>query len=184
MTAKQLIPVDLDALWSRDRDRQNEAFAAIMKVTDQPVDWAYDVWDQAVANLSHKDNHNRAIAAQLLCRLAKSDPEQRILRDFDALFAVTRDERFVTARHCLQALWQVGAAGEAQRARLLAALETWYFACLPEKNWSLIRYDIIQSLRNVYDAVPDEAVKAMALALIEREEDPKYRKKYAGLWRV
>jgi hypothetical protein len=38
-------------------------------------------------------------------------------------------------------------------------------------------------LRNVYDAVGDEAVKAKALEWIEREEDLKYRKKYASLWR-
>jgi len=54
-----------------------------------------------VESLTHMDNHVRAIAAQVLCNLARSDPENRILKDFDALLAVTKDERFVTARHCL-----------------------------------------------------------------------------------
>ncbi len=177
------IPADLDALWGSDRELQNEAYTAIMAATEQPVEWAYAVWDQAVANLTHKDNHNRAIAAQLLCNLAKSDPEQRILRDFDKLLAVTKDERFVTARHCLQNLWKVGVAGAAQRARLLEGLEARYFECMAEKNWSLIRYDIIQGLRNLYDAIGDEVVKTKALALIDREADTKYRKKYAGVWK-
>ncbi len=177
------IPADLDALWGSDRSRQNEAYTAIMAATAPPVDWAYAVWDQAVENLTHKDNHNRAIAAQLLCNLASSDPEGRILQDFDALLAVTKDERFVTARHCLQNLWKIGGVGVAQRARLLAGLETRYFECITEKNWTLIRYDIVQSLRNLYDAVQDDAVKVLALALIDREEDTKYRKKYATLWR-
>ena len=84
-------------------------------MTCKPVDWAYDLWNEVVENLSHKDNHNRAIAAQVLCNLAKSDPEGRILKDFDTLLAVTRDARFVTARHCLQALWKVGAAGKNSR---------------------------------------------------------------------
>ena len=48
----------------------------------------------------------------------------------------------------------------------------------------MIRYDILQSLWNVYDAVKDETVKAKALELIETEEDLKYRRKYASLWRV
>ena len=49
----------------------------------------------------------------------------------------------------------------------------------------MIRYDIIQSLRNLYDAaaVKDEKIKEKALELIETEEDIKYRKKYASLWR-
>lgn len=53
--------------------------------------WAYDVWDALLRNLAHEDNHDRAIAAQVLCNLAKSDPESRMLRDFGDLFAVTRD---------------------------------------------------------------------------------------------
>jgi hypothetical protein len=51
------------------------------------------------------------------------------------------------------------------------------------KELHLIRYDIIQSLRRLYDAVKDEEVRAKALELIETEEDSKYRKKYASLWR-
>jgi hypothetical protein len=43
------------------------------------------------------------------------------------------------------------------------------------------RQSIIQSLRNVYDMVKDEAIKAKALELIESETDTKYRKKYATL---
>ena len=105
---------NLNDLWSEDRQLQNKAFLYILAVTDKPVDWAYAVWDELIRNLSHKDNHTRAIAAQVLCALAKSDPQYRLLKDFDALLAVTKDERFVTARHCLQSLWKVGVAGKEQ----------------------------------------------------------------------
>ena len=91
----------LDNLWSDDRALQNQAFLSVIKLTGHPVDWAYEVWDELLANLSHKDNHNRAIAAQVLCNLAKSDPGNRMLKDLPRLLAVTRDERFVTARHCM-----------------------------------------------------------------------------------
>jgi hypothetical protein len=47
----------------------------------------------------------------------------------------------------------------------------------------LIRYDIIQDFRNLYDVVKDEAIKGKSLALIEAESDLKYRKKYAGIWK-
>jgi hypothetical protein len=70
-------------------------------------------------------------AAQLLCNLAKSDPQNRMLADFDALLAVTKDKRFVTSRHSLQALWKVGAAGEEQKALLLDALQTRYYVSKP-----------------------------------------------------
>ncbi len=115
--------------------------------------------------------------------ICKTKP-MRMLTDLDALMIVTKDARFVTARHCLQSLWKVGGAGEAQRLRLIEALEHRFSECAAEKNCTLIRYDIVQSLRNVYDQAGDEAVKAAALALIETEPDVKYRKKYAGVWKV
>ncbi|HEY5903575.1 MAG TPA: hypothetical protein VIU39_13555 [Anaerolineales bacterium] len=173
----------MDDIHSLDLERQNQAFQYLMRSTEDPVPWAYDIWDELVEGLSHKDNHVRAISAQVLANLAKSDPEKRMLRDFNRLLAVTRDERFVTARHCLQSLWKVGAAGPEQRRRLVDGLETRYRECINEKNCTLIRYDIIEAMRNVYDATGDERVKEKALAWIELEKDPKYRSKYAGVWR-
>ena len=67
---------------------------------------------------------------------------------------------------------------------MLDGLELRFRECSAEKNSTLIRYDIAQSLRNLYDAVGGEKVRAKALELIETEEDLKYRKKYASLWRV
>jgi hypothetical protein len=136
-----------------------------------------------MANLSHNDNHNRATAAQILANLAKSDPDQRMLHDFEVLLAVTKDERFVTARHCLQSLWKVGAARKHQQKLFLSGMERRFQECSTEKNCTLIRYDILQGLKNLYDQVGDETIKIKALAWIELETEEKFRKKYARLWR-
>jgi hypothetical protein len=170
-------------LWSTDRERQNDAFISMLKLTDKPVGWAYDVWDELLTNLTHPDNHNRAIAAQVLCNLAKSDPRNRVLKDFDKLLEVTKDERFVTARHCIQSLWKVGVAGKKQQKLYMEGFERRFRECRTEKNYTLIRYDILRSIRNVYDVTGDEKIKEKALELITTEEDIKYRKKYASLWR-
>jgi hypothetical protein len=179
-----VLRTNLDNLRSPDGVVQHDAFMVILEATDKPVDWAYEVWDEMVAGFTHKDNHVRAIAAQVICNLAKSDPQNRMLNDFGALLAVTRDPRFVTARHCMQALWKVGVAGKSQREVLVQGLEVRFKECITEKNCTLIRYDILQCLRNVYDVVKDETVRQKALAWMEIEEDPKYKKKYASLWKV
>ena len=62
-------------------------------------------------------------------------------------------------------------------------LEHRYMECVTDKNRTLIRYDILQSFRNVYNVVQDENIREKALELIPMEEDPKYRKKYSSLWR-
>ncbi len=134
--------------------------------------------------LGSADADELARALPRLVALATSDPEQRIIADFDALLAVTRDERFVTARHCLQALWKVGVAGQAQRDTYREGLMVRFAECATEKNWSLIRYDIIVSLYTVYEMTGDEALEAAARALIHSESDDKYRSKYASVWRA
>jgi hypothetical protein len=173
----------LNNLLSEERDLQNQAFFYILEATEKPVDWAYEVWDELVAGLRHKDNHVRAISAQVLCSLAKSDPENRMQKDFPALMAVTKDERFVTARHCLQSIWKVGASGEKMQKTVVEAFAERFRNCAAEKNCTLIRYDIIQGLRNLYNEVQDESIKQKALELIETEEDLKYRRKYASVWK-
>ena len=60
-----------------DRAQQGKAFNEIIAITSRPVIWANDVWDEVVAKLTDIDNHNRAIAAQVLCNLAKSDASKK-----------------------------------------------------------------------------------------------------------
>jgi hypothetical protein len=176
-------PADFADLWGTDRDRQNAAYQSFMDASTVPVPWAHDVWADVVANLAHADNHNRAIAAQLLCNLASRDTTDRVLGDLDALVEVTRDARFVTARHALKSLWRIGLAGDVQRRAVLAVLDARYREAEAEKNGTLIRHDVVESLRSLHDAVADPEVETTARELIALETDLKYRKKYAKHWR-
>ncbi|MBC7829011.1 MAG: hypothetical protein H7122_14775 [Chitinophagaceae bacterium] len=173
----------LNNLHSRDADLRYASFHYLIQLTQQPVNWAYEVWDELLALLRNGDNHQRAIAAQLLSNLAKSDSQKRMLNHLDQLIAVTKDEKFVTARHSLQSLWKVGVASEDLKKMVVENLGKRFIECIDEKNCSLIRYDILEVLRKMYDQLQDEKLKDIALTLIEKEEDPKYRKKYAGLWK-
>src|SRR5690242_5601205 len=91
-------PARMEDLRSADKDRQNAAFAFLEETTQEPVDWAYEIWDDLLHLLVAGDNRQRAIAAQILCNLAKSDPDAHLVEDVAALLTVTKDERFVTAR--------------------------------------------------------------------------------------
>jgi hypothetical protein len=77
----------------------------------------------------------------------------------------------------------VGAAGPEQQRIVVAGLAGRFAECEVEKNGTLMRYDIQQGLRQLYDVTMDETIRAQALALIETEADLKYRKKYASVWR-
>jgi hypothetical protein len=177
------IRIQLDNIRSEDGELQNKAYYFLMEKTEKPVDWAYEAWDELVEGLTHKDNHVRAITSQILTHLAKSDPKGKMFKDFDKLLNVTKDERFVTARHCMQSLWKVAVVGRKQQAMYMDGLSKRFKECVTEKNAKLIRYDIVVSLRNVYNKVKDESIRENALALIESETDLKNKKKCIGVWR-
>lgn len=146
------------------------------------VPWADTCWSTFTGLLDHDNNHVRAIAGQVLCNLARSTPPETVLRDLETIVASTGDEKFVTGRHILQALWKIGLGDQGTRKALLDALADRFKTCTSEKNASLMRYDIVVGLRTLYDEVGDKTVLATARNLISSEDDPKYRKKYASAW--
>jgi hypothetical protein len=173
----------LTAISGKDARAQGAAFELLKAAAEAPVPWVYAVWDELLAALSHKDNRTRAIAGQLLCHLAKSDHEGRLEQDLEKLLAVTHDERFVTARHVLLALWRTGVGNLKVRQQLTDKLAARFESCGTEKNGTLVRYDILCTLRALYDETAGSTVCETALALIPLEDDLKYRKKYATAWR-
>ncbi|WP_276503940.1 hypothetical protein [Terrimonas pollutisoli] len=172
-----------DNLHSNNADQRYASFRYIISLTKEPVVWAYEVWDELLPLLKKGDNHQRTIAVQVLSNLAKSDPEQRMLKDLDKLMEVTKDEKFVTARHSLQSLWKIGIVNKELQEKVIDRLSKRFNECIDEKNCTLVRYDIQEVFRKIYDVVKDEKIKDVASLLIGTEEDPKYSKKYMGLWK-
>ncbi len=177
------LATQLEHLHSDDPDLRYKAFLYVIDITHQVVDWSYEVWDDLIKQLTHKNPHQRAIAAHVLSNLAKSDPQQKMLGDLNKVFEVTRDEKFVTARHTLQSTWKIAAASDALKEEVINILEERFIMCISEKNGTLIRYDIIEVLKNLYHEIPDPAIKEKAFALIALEENEKYQKKYRNSWR-
>ncbi|UED80048.1 hypothetical protein FH508_0022210 [Lysinibacillus sp. CD3-6] len=166
-------------LAERDREIEYESYRKLIKIMQEPVDWTYAVWEQLIKALTYTDGHARARAAQFLCALAaKSDPEERVLDDFLKIWAVTYDEKTLTARHALQAIWQIGLAGQVQRDLIVSYLAKRFQTCIDEKQPSRIRYDIIVSFKKLFDATNDHNLLDIAKRLIDEEQDMKYKKKY------
>lgn len=173
----------LDYLHADDADLRYQAYQHVMSLTQQPVNWAYEVWDDLLQQLKHSNNHQRAIASQVLSNLAKSDPDNRMKQDFDKITALTYDERFVTARHTLLSLWKIALCGPEHLGRVVVFFSKRFSDAASEKNCKLIRFDIIQSLWKIYDELHNASVKTIAVELISTEPDEKYRKKYNGVWK-
>jgi hypothetical protein len=173
----------ISTIYSEDKQLQGASFQKLIQLTNQPVDWAYEVWDNLLELLKIGNNTGRAIAAQVLCNLAKSDPKQRMVKDLDKLFIVTKDEKFVTARHTFFALWKVAIVNNTLQKKVSDGLSKRFKECIKEKNCTLIRYDITCVFRKIVDHTLDEKLVKTSLSLIDTETDDKYRKKYLTVWK-
>ena len=180
---EELIRQSVQNLSSPDDQVRYTALQAVLKATDFQVDWAYEVWNELVSMLNHENSYHRSIAVKVLCNLAKSDSENRIEKEIGRLLQLTNDQKFVTSRQCIQSIWKVGVSNKPLRKKVIDHLAQQYVECVNGKHSNLIRQDIIQSLRNLYDSVHDEAIKEKALELITIETEAKNRKKYAAFWK-
>lgn len=159
------------------------AFQNLLAATESEVDWVYEVWDEVVKLAGDKDNHLRTISVQLISNLAKSDHKKKLPADFEKLYQVTFDDKFVTARHSLQCLWKIGVVNKEYLKILTDVLAKRFREALKEKNGTLLRYDILEIFKKIYQVTNDQTVRQTAFGLIVIEADPKYKKKYTSLWK-
>jgi len=163
-----------------DKDRL-DAFNKILSLTDSKVPWVYEVWDDLLLRLGHPNSYQKSIAIMLLCNLVKSDTDQRISQSIETILEHTKDEKFITSRRCIQNIWKVAAAAPDIRQKVIDHLEMRFKECASEKHFNLLRTDIIQSIRSLYDFQPDENLRELGKSMIKEENESKYRKKYEAI---
>ncbi len=182
MLLDKITRAHFENLWSPIGELCYEVKQSILRVTDERAS-AYEVWEDLVEKLVHQDIHQRAIAAQVVSNLAKSDSENRMLNDFEALLTVTKDEKFNAARHILQPMSKVGLAGKRQRQMVVDALVQRFNDCRTETSGSPVRSNILEGLHKPNGQTVAQEIKDKALASIDSEEDEKCRKKDVRLWK-
>jgi hypothetical protein len=171
----------IEDLGSTDDKVRLAALHAMLQMTEAKVDWVYEVWDHLLEKLDHGNSYQRSIGILLLCNLAKSDTEDCLRSALDRLLAHTRDEKFITSRQCIQNIWKVGATNRSNREKVLKHLEKRFVDCFEERHYNLFRQDIIQSMFALHKQEGDDQLLERARALIQKEQNTKYRKQYESL---
>lgn len=161
-------------LASKDNSIRQNAFQALLRATENKVDWVYIKWFEFLDMLKSKNSFHRSISLLLLANLAKSDIDNKfneILIDYLQFF---NDEKFITSRQCIQNVWKVAVAKESSAQRILDELEKTYYENIHiTKHGNLIKQDVISSMFQIYTATGNETVKMRLNKLILSENDLK-----------
>ncbi len=174
----------IDDLSSTDDQTRLKALQTLLKMTETPVDWVYEVWDILLEKLENENSYQRSIGIMLLCNLAKSDREDRLKVSLDCLLTHTKDEKFITSRQCIQNIWKAAATTKANREKVLKHLEKRFMECEQEKHYNLLRQDMIQSIVLLNQHTENRTLLARAQALVEKEQNAKYQKQYEALLKL
>ena len=164
-------------LESKDDPKRLKALKAVLHATEAKVDWIYDKWDWLINKLNDENSFQRSISIMILCNLAVSDSKKKMSDILKAILSHTKDEKFITSRQTIQNIWKIAVAIPNLKTEIVGHLSKRFKECITEKHYNLIRQDIIQSMK----AMDDQAVYAQAMALVEKEQDPKYKKKIIAI---
>ena len=171
---------DIDILLLKIQENDYDAFIAFLEMTKQKVPWAAQYWPIFVEQLASKNDHERSRAAQMLCHVAMSMDAASVQTALDPLWQIAFDKKFVVSRHLIQTFWRV-ALHEDFSTPVVERYTEHFKTCEQQKNYTLIRYDIVAALRKLLPTHP--VLAEIVPALIELEHDEKYKKKYTKAWK-
>ena len=181
MTLKE-IDLLFENLASKDDKVRYPSFIKLQEITDSKVKWIYTKWFMLVEKLSSENSYQRTIGLTLLANLCKNDHEQRIANIIDEYLNHFNDEKFITARLCIQSVWKIAVTNNNLRRKIIDSLENSYRENIHLKTHpNLIRQDIVDSLEKIMTGTKDERVKEAAARLIAEETDEKVIKKLKNI---
>ena len=176
MTIKEIDNLFIDLANKNDKIRY-PAFKKLLKITDKKVNWIYDKWFLLLEKINSENSFQRSIGLTLLANLAKSDTENRIEKILDEYLEHFQDEKFITARLCIQNVWRIAAANIRAKKKIIDRLESSYHDNFHFKTHpNLIKQDIIGSLIYIGILTKDKNVISLVESFIENEVDMKYQK--------
>ena len=175
----QGINLYMERIKSKDDAERFAAFSELLVITEQKVTWFNEYKDQILEKLDDANSYQRSIGTMLLCNLAKSITDQKILDNImDKLVLMKDDEKFITQRQYLQNIWKVAIAGKKYEKIIVNQLSAEYCDCISKKHSNLLRLDIISSLVKIADKTESLELRKKIMELIDLENNEKDRKKY------
>ena len=117
----------------------------------------------------------------LFCNLSRSDSQKRIVEVLPQLLALTEDEKFITRRQTMQALWKIAWFDPELLGPIVNQYVERFSSCVNEEHANLMQRDIVQALLTLAEMRNDSELSNKVNQLIESEPDPKARKALVAL---
>jgi hypothetical protein len=181
VSLKELDKLFIDLESKNDKIRF-PAFKKIHELTDEKVKWIYDKWFVLIEKTDSENSFQRSIGLTLLANLAKSDVENRFGKIIDEYLEHFEDEKFITARLCIQNAWKIAVENKKLLKIIVGKLKNSYSKNIHlNTHANLIKQDIIGSLAKISVLAKNKNAAELIDSFIENENDLKFQEVLRGV---
>lgn len=138
----------VELLSEKDDNLRYSAFLKLQALS-QKDDSVYPYWDVFAEKLNSDNSYQRSIGLMLLAENVAWDKDGRFAEVCAAYLAHCDDEKFITARQCIQGLNKIIAATTGYRKEIVAALTGLELDKRKDTQKGLLRRDIAEVLGKI-----------------------------------
>jgi hypothetical protein len=159
-------------------------FYVVSQASQARPDLFYAYWPAIAPLLNHENSYHRDFALTILANLTAVDKDHLFLAVYEGYFAALHDEKFMTARCCVQNAVKVAQNLPELRDPILAQLLDLEAHCrYPANQKALLKYEVLVFLEAVYAAHPHKERLIRFIQAEGKSLSPKTRRKAKELIR-
>jgi hypothetical protein len=129
-------------------------FYVVSKASMERPDIFYMYWKEFSELLNHRNSYHRDIGLTLIANLTRVDQKELFLDLFDAYFKHINDEKFMTARCCVQNSIKILKNKPILKEMVLQVLLDVDNRCkYPEKQVALLKSDVLKILDELFQDI-------------------------------
>ncbi|MBI4814606.1 MAG: hypothetical protein HY802_10195 [Methanobacterium sp.] len=134
----------------------HHSYNVISQASQTRPELFYQYWEDFAALLDHHNSYHRDYAIILLANLTLADKQNKFLKVFNDYFSHINDEKFMTARKCVQNTAKIlESKGELTGDIINILLDVDNRCDFPLKQKALLKSDVIELFINFYWQIND-----------------------------
>lgn len=155
--------------WLREKD-DNIRYTAflLLQLLSAIDDRVYRHWDTLADMVGDSNSYQRSLGLMLIAENIRWDTENKFAAICDEYLSHCDDEKFITARQCIQGLHKVLEHSTMYRDQIVNALVKIDIGKRKDTQQSLMLLDIIGVLKKIYDETTEKRVAEYFRAKYER----------------
>ena len=132
----------------------HHSYTVISQASQLRPELFYPYWDDFAGLLDHPNSYHRDFALILLANLTHADKENKFLKIFNDYFSHINDEKFMTARKCVESTGKIMESKAELTEDIINILLDVDKRCdFPLKQKALLKSDIIQLFYKFYNQI-------------------------------